>query len=426
MSNQVEEFLALLKRTLDGVPHTEGRQHKLSPVEYIIADVADPFTGHKLGGKYFVLDRVGSGAMSVVYKARQDPIDRIVAIKLLKKEWSNDPLTVKRFQREAKAVSSLRHKNIPAIMDIGTADTGQPFFVTELIEGRTIEQMLDADGSLEPERATNIFVQVCDALAHAHKQGLIHRDIKPGNIMVVDDNSGTEQVKLVDFGIVKLAKSQAASQQLTQKGEIWGSPVYMSPEQCHGSGIDHRSDIYSMGTVMYEVLTGKQAFEGKSIPIILSKQLNEMPPAFSSVLPDHNVPKKLEDIVFRSLQKSPEKRYQSMDDFKAALEDVLQDYERSRRKLSGKPSFPNSSNDQRVAAGFSKNVEQRVPPSPASVPAPNATPNSSSPPISSSGSNSKMLIIVLICLALVSGGITIGVIIGTHGARTSHDRSATP
>lgn len=427
MPNQVEEFLLLLKRTLDGVPHITGRHERLSPTEYVITDVADPFTGQKLGGKYFVLDRVGSGAMSVVYKARQDPIDRIVAIKLLKKEWSNDPVTVKRFQREAKAVSTLRHKNIPAIMDIGTAETGQPFFVTELIEGTSLEQCLENENLLEPERAVRIFIQVCDALSHAHKQGLIHRDIKPGNIMIVDEN-GTEQVKLVDFGIVKYAKSQSVSQQLTQKGEIWGSPVYMSPEQCAGNDLDHRTDIYSLGTVMYEVLTGKQAFDGKSIPVILSKQLSEMPADFATAAPDTKCPKKLEEVVFRTLQKSADKRFQSMDECKGALEEVLKDFDRNRRK---------SSTQSATAKPFAQSGGVRMP---AETKATETKPNISavSPAVqttapalqsiaASLGSSNtlKLLILLLFCILLIGGGIAVGIMIGSHHTgRTNHDGSS--
>lgn len=419
LPNQVEEFLSLLKRSLDGVPHTEGRHERIIPIEYVITDVADPFSGQKLAGKYFVLDRVGSGAMSVVYKARQDPIDRIVAIKLLKKEWSNDPVTVKRFQREAKAVSTLRHKNIPAIMDIGTAETGQPFFVTELIEGTSLEQCLESGDLFEPERAVRIFMQVCDALSHAHKQGLIHRDIKPGNIMIVDEN-GAEQVKLVDFGIVKYAKSQSASQQLTQKGEIWGSPVYMSPEQCAGNDLDHRSDIYSLGTVMYEVLTGKQAFDGKNIPAILVKQLNEMPAEFALAAPDRPCPKKLEEVVFRTLQKSADKRYQSMEDCKSALEEVLKDFERNRRRISGTIAAPPKPFSQSLQ-GVKLSIAEAKPSSIAVNAAGEKTGREDAAAATAdlTSNRSLKLIIIILCVLLIGGGIAAGVLIGAHDHRTS-------
>lgn len=348
--------------------------------EYSITEVADPFEGQKLGGKYFVMERVGSGAMSVVYKARQDTIDRIVAIKLLKKEWSNDPLTVKRFHREAKAVSMLRHANIPSIMDIGTADSGQPFFVTEFIEGQSLEQELE-NGPLDQIRSIKLFCQVCDAMSHAHRHGLIHRDLKPGNIMLIANEDG-ESVKLVDFGIVKYAKSQAASQQLTQKGEIWGSPVYMSPEQCAGNELDHRTDIYSLGTVMYEALTGKCAFEGKTIPIILTKQLHEMPAHFAAVAPEKNINKRLEDVVFKALQKAPEKRYQSMEEFKHGLEDVLKDFEKPVRRSDA------------------NNISH--------------TPPVSEPASSGANNNIRYILIALACMILLSSGIAIGVLIATR------------
>ncbi len=408
MSEQVIKFLSLLRRTLDGAPYVEGRRGTMPPSEYSISDVADPFTGQRLGnGKYYMMERVGSGAMSVVYKARQDPIDRIVAIKLLKKEWSNDPLTVKRFQREAKAVSMLRHPNIPSIMDIGTADSGQPFFVTEFIEGSSLEQVLEKESALEQERATRIFAQVCDAMAHAHRHGLIHRDLKPGNVMIIKGING-DIVKLVDFGIVKYAKSQAASQQLTQKGEIWGSPVYMSPEQCSGAELDTRTDVYSLGTVMYEALTGKGAFDGKTIPIILTKQLYEMPADFASAAPDKTISKKLEDIVFRALQKSPDKRHQSMEEFKLALEAVLKDFERGRRKVVAPGSPPAT-----VTTIPEARVTAPVGPSPnnySAAPAADAHGHSPAPHFLS-GNGIKVLLIALVCLLLIGSGVAIGVLI---------------
>jgi eukaryotic-like serine/threonine-protein kinase len=405
LSEQVLEFLKLLKRTLDGAPYISGRKSKVKTADYKIVDVADPFTGRRLGsGKYFVIEQVGSGAMSVVYKARQDPIDRIVAIKLLKKEWSNDPLTVRRFQREAKTVSKLRHANIPSIMDFGIADTGQPYFVTEFIEGASLEQILEEEGALAQERAARVFIQVCDAMSHAHRNGLIHRDLKPGNVMIVND-AGGESVKLVDFGIVKYAKSQAASQQLTQKGEIWGSPVYMSPEQCSGTELDARTDIYSLGTVMYEALTGKIAFEGKNIPIILTKQLNEMPPDFATAAPSAGISKKLEDVVFRALQKAPDKRYQSMEEFKLALDDALKDLDRARRKNSSSSVLNDSRTNSTATVGGAAPSQGKLPvtfgPGDYELP-------------SESDHKIKYIVFALICVLLVGGGVAIGVLIGSR------------
>ena len=418
MSNQIEDFLNLLKRTLQGDPYTYGRGNRVRSHAYTVISIDDPFIGQYLGGKYFILDKIGSGSMSIVYRARQDPISRIVAVKLLRSEWCNDELTVKRFEREARAVSSLRHANIPAIMDIGIADTGQPYFVTELVSGRSLEEILSQSGALEVERAAGIFVQICEAISHAHRHGLIHRDLKPSNVMIVND-SGKEQVKLVDFGIVKYAKAQVASQQLTRKGEIWGSPVYMSPEQCSGTELDFRTDIYSMGTVMYEVLTGKLAFDGKSIPIILSKQLQEMPAEFSVAAPEKVIPKKLEAIVFRALQKQPDKRYQSMDDCKTALDEVLKDFTRAGQNRSNPAAV--SIREPRPASSANSlppQLHKQTAPPVDSLNNRAQGPRQQAEPRHAEGDSNRLqrLLIIIVCLVLVGGGIVAGVLIGLKEA----------
>ena len=263
--------------------------------------------------------------MSIVYSALQNPIDRTVAIKMLKREYTDEPLTIKRFYLEATAVSKLKHQNILTIHDVGETDDGVPYFVMEFLDGVSLSQLIDKYGAIHYLRALPIFSQICNAMGHAHRQGLIHRDLKPSNIMLTEEDGKRDFVKLVDFGIVMMTgkKSQRKSQRLTQKGEIWGSPFYMSPEQCTGGEIDTRSDIYSMGMVMYEILVGRPAFEEKNIGRIVNKHLKEMPLRFVETAPGKGIPETIEEVVFRCIQKSPDKRYQTMEELELALQALI-------------------------------------------------------------------------------------------------------
>ncbi len=322
MANTIEDFLHALKRTINGDPYLQKNARVYAPISYRVAKIRDPLEDVLLAGRYRVKSRIGKGAMSVVYKAVQEPIDRVVAIKVLKREWSLDPVNVKRFNREAKTVSTLKHRNILSIHDVGSTDMGQPFFVMEFLDGVSLEYLVDNRGAVPIARAVPIFCQVCEGMAEAHKQGLIHRDLKPGNIMLISEDDGRELVKMVDFGIVQLSRdSQLSTQKLTKKGEVWGSPVYMSPEQCLGSELDARSDIYSLGIVMYETLLGVSAYSGKAaIGTIVNWQLTKMPLPFKEAAPTLRIPQRLEEIVFKALQKKPDDRYASMDALRQDLE----------------------------------------------------------------------------------------------------------
>ncbi|MBX9688436.1 MAG: protein kinase [Candidatus Obscuribacterales bacterium] len=321
MPNAIEDFLHALKRTIKGDPYPATTASSHTAIRYRVVHYCDPLEGHYLGsGKYRIVSRLGKGAMATVYKAVQEPIERVVAVKVLNKTYSADAIAVKRFNREAKTLAALRHRNILSIHDLGITDQDQPYFVMEFLDGLSLEKLIADRGAVPVARALPLFMQICEGMQYAHNHGLIHRDLKPANVMLVRDEA-EELVKLVDFGIVKLDKrSQTISQQLTQKGEIWGSPVYMSPEQCLGSELDARSDVYSLGLLMYETLLGKSAFEGANIGAIVSKQLSQMPAAFKDVEPTLRIPEGLERVVFKALQKKPENRPQSMNELKSELE----------------------------------------------------------------------------------------------------------
>lgn len=256
--------------------------------------------------------------MSVVYKAKQELVDRIVAIKTLKMKLLAEPMLLKRFEREVKTLSRLNHPNIVTVFDC-IVENGQPYFVMDFLQGCSLQDLIVAEKRLSPGRCKNIFGQVCNAVEHAHRNGIVHRDLKPANIMLMDI-SGQEFVKVVDFGLAKIGEE---AQRLTQTGEIWGSPLYMSPEQCSGHSMDARSDIYSLGSVLYESLTGLVPFAGTSFLDTIQKVVSLEPPTFATSAPDLRLPAQIEEIVMRCLEKNPDKRYQSMAELKDALDRVF-------------------------------------------------------------------------------------------------------
>lgn len=319
MATAVDQFLGKLQRTLSDYEkrHPNGMS---TSSEFRVTAVNQPYVNEKLDN-CLVLERVGSGAMSVVYKARQDFTDRLVAIKMLRAQLCCDPANVKRFQREAKAIARLNHQNLLNVYGVGRTKNGQPYIIMDFIEGKSLAQIIAEQGAIPWQRVATIFIQACDAMQHAHAHRIIHRDLKPDNIMLIDNPSGVDHVKVVDFGIVKITdESQALSQRLTQTGEVWGSPVYMSPEQCMGRDLDHRSDIYSLGTVLYECLTGKEVFSAKLITEIVMKQLNQKPESFATVRGDLDIPAWLEQITMKALEKDPADRFASMEEMKRHIE----------------------------------------------------------------------------------------------------------
>jgi len=273
--------------------------------------------------RYEILEVIGGGGMGLVYKARHRLMNRIVAIKMLHKHMVSSADALKRFQVEAQAASCLSLPNILTIYDFGLTDEGQPYMVMDYLEGASLGDIIEEEGHLPAPRALNIFTQVCAGLSHAHQKGIIHRDLKPSNIMLVTFGDQKDFVKIVDFGIAKLLRqNEGQGEQLTKTGEVFGSPLYMSPEQCKGKQLDARSDIYSFGSVMYRSLTGSPLFEGDEVIEFLFKQVSEMPQPFRIMCPGLRIPKKLEDIVFKALAKEPENRWQSMAALKDALEQV--------------------------------------------------------------------------------------------------------
>ncbi len=250
-------------------------------------------------GRYEIIELIGEGAMGQVYKARDPNIDRVVAIKVIRSELvSQSPKFLERFRREAQAAGRLSHPNIVTVYDAGM-EKDNSYIVMEYLEGRPLAEII-GDG-LPPDRVIDLSIQICDALEYAHSQGLVHRDIKPENVMVLDDG----RVKITDFGLARLASTP----HLTQSGLISGTPSYMSPEQIQGQQLDGRTDIFSLGCVMYEMLTGQQPFPGDNIGTVLYRIMNEEPAPSEKL--DTVAPQLLKSIILRALSKSRERRYQT-------------------------------------------------------------------------------------------------------------------
>jgi serine/threonine protein kinase len=284
---------------------------------------ADRLVGSVFAEKYQILSVLGSGGMSIVYKARHKYMNRIVAVKLLLEHLHDDKTSFARFQKEAEAASSLSHQNIVSVHDFGVEQpSGQAYFVMDCLEGDSLQDWIFRDGGIPVERAVDVFRQVCDGLAHAHKKGVVHRDLKPSNIVMAKEDDGSETVKIVDFGLAKLHRPENEDEaRLTQSGMVFGSPLYMSPEQCQGYKLDARSDIYSMGVLMYEALTGTLPFKSDSFFNIALLHVNGKPPAFVEKVPNKTIPSELEKVVMKCLEKDPDQRYQTADELRQKILD---------------------------------------------------------------------------------------------------------
>jgi eukaryotic-like serine/threonine-protein kinase len=268
-------------------------------------------------GRYEIDARLGEGAMADVYRAHDPDIARTVAIKILKPEFRRDPDIVRRFLREAQAAGMLSHANIATIFDVGEAD-GVAYIAMECIEGRPLDELMK-DGRFPAERALKIARQLADALAYAHKNGIVHRDIKPSNILLADGSTP----KLLDFGIARFGQDAAAEKAAlaTQIGQVIGTPRYMSPEQAMGMPVDARSDLFSLGVVLYEMVTGKSAFTATGLATIAIQIAQADPiPIDRSV---RDCPKGLKFIVEKLLAKKPDNRFQSAGDLRDALQREL-------------------------------------------------------------------------------------------------------
>jgi serine/threonine protein kinase len=274
----------------------------------------DPLIGTVVGDRYRILCAIGRGAMGIVYEAIQISSGREMAIKVLQNFHETSSESVKRFRREAQTISTLKHPNVVTLFDYGLMEDGQPYIVTEFLQGLNLGQVLKETGPLPIEASLPIIRQVCSAVGEAHRLRIIHRDLKPDNIILQGKDAASVQVKVVDFGVAKLVGDSGSTGSLTVEGKVCGSPAYMSPEQCRGAEFDYRCDIYSLGILIFETLTGKRPFLADDLMALMFMHVNETPPRLVEIEPELIFPEQLEAVVAKALSKNPNSRQQSAEE----------------------------------------------------------------------------------------------------------------
>ncbi len=266
--------------------------------------------GEIVAGRYRVIEELGRGGMAVVYRVEHIFLREVHALKVLGAGLSD--ISSVRFQKEAQVCRLLDHPNLIRVLDFAVLEDHSPFLVMEFLQGQTLAQLLNSQGSLAEKPVLDIFIQVLDGLEYAHKQGVVHRDLKPSNIMLYSDATGRVEVKIVDFGIARMvAIDSLNSMSLTRTGEIFGSPLYMSPEQCRGSVVDLRSDLYSVGCAMYQALTGAPPFTGETALSTMMLHQNQPPALLQEASLGNSYSAAIERVILKLLAKSPDERYQS-------------------------------------------------------------------------------------------------------------------
>ena len=279
--------------------------------ELLSAVLPDHRVGSTIDGQFTILGVLGSGGMGVVYRALQHSMEREVALKLLRSDAAADTQAVRRFLQEARAVSRMRHPNVITVFDFGQTLAGELYLVMELLEGHTLAEELRLQGPLPPERARHVAMQMCDAIHHAHEQGLVHRDLKPDNVFVVSSPSRRQDfVKVLDFGVAKIHHIEGA-ERITASGVLFGTPGYIAPEQIMGAPVDRRADIYSLGVVLFEMLTGRLPFDDPAPMKQLLAHLSHEPPRVTDFCQPGAVSSEIEGLVDRCLAKDPETRPQT-------------------------------------------------------------------------------------------------------------------
>jgi eukaryotic-like serine/threonine-protein kinase len=378
-----------------------------------------------LSGRYELGDRLGSGGMLNVDMATDLTLERTVAVKILAEHLSDDERFVARFRREALAVAKLIHPNIVQVYDTGI-DEGRHYIVMEYVEGRSGAQILQRNGPLEPETAAEAGVQACAGLDYAHRRGIIHRDVKPGNLMVVGGpvGGGPMTVKLTDFGIARAL----AQTRITQVGSVVGTAAYLAPEQVRGEEATPATDVYALGVVLYQFLTGRLPYEGSTLAELAVRQQNERP--LPPTTYNDEVPETLGGAVLRALEGDPSRRYASADELAGGLqmglqgEDVtlpLEEGETATQVLGGEEATRRLDRTERTELRPASPTRRPVAraPQPAPAPPPEAL-APAGPPRRSAFSRFARFVLAAVALVLIAAAVAAAVIIATDKATGVH------
>lgn len=330
-----------------------------APTDAPAVHLSDLSEGAIIADKYRIISAIGKGGMSTVFKVEHVQLGTTLALKVLDKTLWQDPEAVKRFKLEAQTIGLLAHPCLTTYRDFGVSTGGQPYLVMDYVDGYDLDEFLNTEGLYTLPEAVGLLEKICDGLSLAHSKGIIHRDLKPSNIMF--DTGDNNQVKIVDFGVAKIVTEDANQMQsLTRTGEVFGSPLYMSPEQCKGARVDNRSDIYSLGCVMFEVLTGTHPIRGNTMLETLTNHIDVVHPPLLEVDPSLQElsragwvnPEDFQYILQKCLQKNLNDRYSSVDD-------ILQDLRRLKEKTLEKQDLPRSTVK---SLRMSENLEPRKDP----------------------------------------------------------------
>jgi serine/threonine protein kinase len=296
--------------------------------------MSDNLIGQIVGGRFKVVGFLGEGGMGVVYKGIHQELGTVVAIKVLRKEHASDEKMVGRFRREVRSTSRVQHKNVVVLHDHGQLDDGSLYLIMEYINGKALDAILDDEGAIPIHRALRIMIQISDALAAAHTFGIMHRDLKPENIISIPEKDG-DLIKILDFGLAKAVESDNPADKITCIGEVFGTPAYMSPEQCMGEELDLTTDVYSFGCIGFELLTGEVPFDYNNLVGLMLAHKNEEPRIPSEVFPEAEIPKELDALILNCLSKTQAERYGSGVELSKALRNIKDLY---TKKSVGAPT----------------------------------------------------------------------------------------
>ena len=314
--------------------------------------MADLLLGTVVGERYKLTRRLGEGAMGWVFLAEHVEIGKRLAVKVLRPSLCRQPEAVSRFRREARAASAIGSDHIIEITDFGQTSTGAAYYVMELLQGEDLAKTLKREGKLPWTRARHILRQMCSCLQAAHDQGIVHRDVKPANVYRIERQNDPDFIKVLDFGIARLANP--ADSVITATGVVMGTPDFMSPEQAQGRKVDHRADIYALGASAYTLVTGKPPFSGKNEYEVIYQHLNAEPSPPSEVAPDAGIPAWVDEAILCAMHKNPEDRFESMSEFLEALEgppDVREAEAKAKAAETDKPMLPPKAKPGREKTG---------------------------------------------------------------------------